>query len=254
MKRSQIALILGGFAGGLALSPPVFAQDATLNLYGTLHPFVENFRTVGATPEGLSPEMGGASQVTVDDYTGEDLPSRFRMTSGTSNVGLRGELSLGEHIRAFIQVENMVNTDGDSPVLISPWANRNSGVGLTGDYGTLFFGNWDTPYKYPTLFVGALRGLNPFDNTLTGNPGFNIPGTTTQNGRASSRSDAAFNRRQGNSIQYWTPTWHGVSARLGVSLNEGRTRSTVIRAGDQSDARLGTAELRARRAQRPLCL
>ena len=40
---------------------------------------------------------------------------------------------------------------------------------MTGTYGTLFFGNWDTPYKYPTLFVGPVRSLNPFDNTLTGN-------------------------------------------------------------------------------------
>ena len=64
-------------------------------------------------------------------------------------------------------------------VYASPWASRNSAVGLTGDYGTLFFGQWDTPYKYATVFVGPLRGLNPFDNTLTGNPGFNVPVVAT---------------------------------------------------------------------------
>ena len=53
-----------------------------------------------------------------------------------------------------------------------------------------------------------------------------MPGTTTQNGRSSAASDAAFNRRQGNSIQYWTPTWLGLSARFAVSLNEGRTRAS----------------------------
>jgi predicted porin len=224
MKRIATGLIVLG----LAISLPASAQEGEVKLYGTLHPFLENFRTNNATPRGLTPDNGGASQVIADDYTGENLPNRFRITSGTSHVGFRGELRLGEHIRAFFQVESAVNPDGDHPVLTSPWASRNSGVGLTGDYGTLFYGNWDTPYKHPTLYVGALRGLNPFDNTLTGNPGFNVPGTTTQNGRASSRSDAAFNRRQGNSIQYWTPTVVGLSARFGVSVNEGRTRTTEI--------------------------
>jgi predicted porin len=219
-----IALLLT--AGGLLVSVPALAQEGEVSLYGNLHPFLDNFRTHGATSEGLSPETGGASQVTVDDYTGENLPNRFRITSGTSHIGFRAELKLNKQISAFMQVESAVNPDGDHPVLTSPWASRNSGVGLKGDYGTLFFGNWDTPYKHPTLFIGPLRGLNPFDNTLTGNPGFNVPGTTTQNGRASSRADAAFNRRQGNSIQYWTPKLVGLSARFAVSVNESRTRHT----------------------------
>jgi predicted porin len=213
----------------LALPLSAFAQDGELSIYGTLHPFLDNFRTTGATPDqGLSPSAGGANQVTQDDYTGENLPARFRITSGTSHIGFRGNLRLGEHVKAFFQVESTVGPDGDSPVLMSPWAARNSGVGLTGDYGTLFFGNWDTPYKYPTMYVGALRGLNPFDNTLTGNPGFNVPGTTAQNGRANSKADAAFNRRQGNSVQYWTPMWQGLSARVACSMNEGRTRTTEV--------------------------
>jgi len=222
----SIAIVLS--VAGLAVSLPAAAQEGKISLYGNLQPFLDNFRTADATPEGLSPVNGGASQVTATDYTGEDLPNRFRITSGTSHVGFRGEIALGEHISAFFQVENAVNTDGDHPVLTSPWASRNSGVGVKGDYGTLFYGNWDTPYKHPTLFLGPVRGLNPFDNTLTGNPGFNVPGTTTQNGRAYSRSDAAFNRRQGNSIQYWTPKVVGLSARLAVSINESRTRENEV--------------------------
>ena len=44
----------------------------------------------------------------------------------------------------------------------------------------MFFGIWDTPYKYTTIMMAPVRGLNPFDydNTLE-NPGFNVPGTTT---------------------------------------------------------------------------
>lgn len=220
MKCSAILLATGVFT----ISLSAFAEESELSVYGTVLPFVDNFRTFGATPEGLSPETGGATQVTADDYSGDNLPNRFRMTSGTSNLGFRGELKLSEDFSAFFQIENAVTPDGDPHILAAAWASRNSGVGLKGTYGTLFFGNWDTPYKHPTLFVGALRGLNPFDNVLTGNPGFNVPGTTTQNGRGSASPDAAFNRRQGNSIQYWTPDIYGFSARAVVSLNEGRTR------------------------------
>jgi predicted porin len=223
----SIALLLT--AGGLVVSLPAFAQEGEISLYGNLHPFLDNFRTHDSTRPGLSPETGGASQVIADDYRGENLPNRFRITSGTSHIGFRADLRLSEHFWAFMQVESAVNTDGDHPVLTSPWASRNSAVGIKGTFGRLFYGNWDTPYKHPTLFLGPLRGLNPFDNTLTGNPGFNVPGTTTQNGRASSRSDAAFNRRQGNSVQYWTPKFFdALSARLAVSVNEGRTRANEI--------------------------
>ncbi len=221
MKSRALLVLFGAllFCGTAAAE-----EQGKLSVYGSVLPFVDNFRTGGGTPEGLSAATGGATQVPAENYAAEALPQRFRMTSGTSNIGFRGEWYLGEDFSAFFQVENAITPDGNPHILASAWASRNSAVGIKSTYGTLFFGNWDTPYKHPTLFVGALRGLNPFDNTLTGNPGFNIPGTTTQNGRATARPDAAFNRRQGNSIQYWSPKWMGLSARLAISLNEGRTR------------------------------
>ena len=36
------------------------------------------------------------------------------------------------------------------------------------------------------------------------------------------KPDASFDRRQGNSVQYWTPTWAGVSFRVQHSVNEGQ--------------------------------
>jgi hypothetical protein len=227
MKCGPLLLTLVGIALPLSAS----AQDAQFSVYGTLLPFLDNFRTTGATAPGLSPETGGASQVIASDYTGENLPNRFRITSGTSNIGFRGELRFNERIKAWFQVESMVNPDGDQSVYAAPWASRNSAVGLAGQFGTLFIGQWETPYYYAAVFVGPTRGLNPFDNAVTGNPGFNIPIVTTQGGRATSRADATFIRRQGNSIQYWTPTWHGLSARLAAGLNESRTRASATEPG-----------------------
>src|SRR5678816_2098196 len=88
---------------GLALPLSASAQDAQFSVYGTLMPFVDNWRTTGATAPGVTPETGGASQVIATDYTGENQPNRFRITSGTSNIGFRGELGFNEHIKAWFQ-------------------------------------------------------------------------------------------------------------------------------------------------------
>jgi predicted porin len=198
------------------------AQASETQIYGTFLPFLDHIKTSGATAPGLSPANGGATQVAASAYTGDAgvLPPRNRMTSGTSNLGFRGSFRISDDLKIVWQIESAVSPDGDAPNALT---SRNSCLGLEGPWGRVQYGNWDTPYKYPLLFVGALRGLNPFDNALTANPGFNVPGTTTQNGRVNGKADAAFNRRQGNSIQYWSPDLKGFSARVAYSVNEGRT-------------------------------
>jgi predicted porin len=54
-----------------------------------------------------------------------------------------------------------------------------------------------------------------------------VPGTTTRSGRDNTKADAAFNRRQGNSVQYWSPDVYGLSARVAYSVAEGRTASSA---------------------------
>lgn len=202
------------------------AQASETQIYGTFLPFVDHIKTSGATAAGLSPATGGATQVAASAYTGDagNLPARNRMTSGTSNLGFRGSYKIADDLKIIWQIESAVSPDGDAPNSLT---SRNSCLGLEGSWGRVFYGNWDTPYKYPILFVGALRGLSPFDNALTANPGFNVPGTTTQNGRVNGKADAAFNRRQGNSIQYWSPDLNGFSGRVAYSVNEGTTTATA---------------------------
>ena len=42
------------------------------------------------------------------------------------------------------------------------------------------------------------------------------------------KPDASFDRRQGNSIQYWSPNIAGFTVRLAHSVNEGKDRLTPI--------------------------
>jgi len=218
--------LLFSLVGACALPLSLSAQASDVQIYGTFLPFLDHVKTSGATAPGLSPANGGATQVAASAYTGDlgNLPGRNRMTSGTSNLGFRGSFKVNDDLKIIWQIESAISPDGDAPNSLT---SRNSALGLEGSWGRVFYGNWDTPYKYPLLFVGALRGLNPFDNALTANPGFNVPGTTTQNGRANAKADAAFNRRQGNSIQYWSPVVNGFSGRVAYSVNEGKTAATT---------------------------
>ncbi|WP_306599565.1 porin [Geothrix sp. 21YS21S-2] len=218
--------LLFALAGACALPFQASAQASEVQIYGTFLPLLDQIKTSGATAPGLSPATGGATQVAATAYTGDlgNVPGRNRLTSGTSNLGFRGSYRISGDLKVIWQIESAVSPDGDAPNSLT---SRNSCLGLEGNWGRVFFGNWDTPYKAPLLFVGPLRGLNPFDNALTANPGFNVPGTTTQGGRVNTAADAAFNRRQGNSVQYWTPDMNGFSGRIAYSVNEGKSAATA---------------------------
>lgn len=208
------------------LSASALAEDSSVTIYGTLLPFFDNIQTRGASTNGT------ASLVAPGKYTGTNQPSMNRLGAGTSNIGFRGSEDLGGGLKAIWQIENSVNVDnGGTAPPPSVLANRNSRVGLQGDWGTLFAGNWDTPYKLTQIDIGGMRGLNPFDNAVVNNPGFAVPGTTTQSGRVAGAADAAFSRRQGNSLQYWTPNFNGLSGRFDYSMGEQKSNATATTAG-----------------------
>jgi predicted porin len=205
---------------GLAACGVAQAQDVTI--YGTLFQFVENTKTSGATTPAPSnrPDQVGAGA-----YTGVNDPSRVRISSGTSNLGFRGSEDLGGGVKAIFQLESAWQIDG-SP---GPgWSGRNSHVGLTGKWGGLSVGQWDTPYKIISLAVNPIRvGYQADQTPVIGNPGFGVPATTTIASRVAGKGDAAFDRRQGNMIQYWSPTMSGLSARVQYSVDEGKTASSA---------------------------
>jgi predicted porin len=204
-------------AGIVAASALQAQEKPSYQIYGTLVTFVDNIQATGASTSAANSN----ALVTVSG-TAANVPARTRITCGTSNIGFKGDYQTPvDGLKVFWQVESSVSVDGDQP---STLAGRNSALGLVNPaWGRVFVGSWDTPYKFPTLFMGAMRSLLPFDGNLYGNPGFNVPGTVTSSGRAASKNDASFSRRQGNSIQYWSPEFAGFSTRLAYSVNEGRT-------------------------------
>lgn len=215
---------------GVALSASgASAQDiaADVEIYGVLVPHLEYMETRGATP--LS-SRAAATQVPDAAFTGVDEPARLRLTQGTSHLGFRGTVDLaGDALKVVWQIESGVPVDGD-PVL-NTLASRNTRVGLSGHFGSIFVGIWDNPYKWATLPVvnPIAAGFVPDYTALIGSPGFNVGALNLSPGYVANavpgpspvpRSNAAFYRRDSNSIQYWSPAFHGLSLRASYTTNE----------------------------------
>ncbi|GGC74793.1 porin [Undibacterium terreum] len=133
-----------------------------------------------------------------------------RLSNNRSVIGFRGAEDLGDELHAIFQIEGTISPDTGAGSI----AARDTRLGLEGKLGTLFGGNWVTPYN------GATSSLDPFYPTTAGY--MSIMG----NGSASTTDNvidtSSFDRRQQNSLHYWTPGWNGWSARLALGLNEER--------------------------------
>jgi predicted porin len=208
-KRILAAALASAILAPLA----AHADPAGVTLYGLINADVE----VDGTTDGKT-----ATGANANNY-----PTRARVQSNSSNFGVRGKEDLAEGLAAIFQIEasapvngsttpsNSTNTQGNQIAgSTGTIASRNSNVGLTGGFGTLFFGSWDTPYKTSTLPLDINWGNASayyYTNILSG-------GTTPTVGNSVARN--SFDRRQENSIQYWTPKLGGVvTAKLVYSAD-----------------------------------
>lgn len=211
MKPKIVLLALG------ALACPSAHAESVVEMYGMAMPFLESVKTSGATAPAPSDRP---NQTSAAAYTGANDPQRTRMTVGTSHWGFRGYEDLTPTLRLVWQLESGFQIDQNTGPGLGA---RDSKVGLRNRWGEVFLGQWDTPYKYISLPVNPLRAGYVFDRTaITGNPGFGVPNTTTQANRTGAKPDASFDRRAGNSIQYWSPKVGGFTFRVGHSANEGK--------------------------------
>jgi len=191
MNKRLIALAV---AAAVSAPAVVLADDSTVTLYGTLNVDFEN--------------------VKADGGSGTAIPSRNRVSSNSSNIGFKGVEALGGGVDAWFQAESAVNADAGG----GTWASRNTAVGLRGGFGTVLLGQWDTPYKISTLRI------DPFgDATIGAYTG--ILGGNSQATAGNAATRFSFDRRQQNTVQYWSPNLGGFVARVGYGANEEKNSS-----------------------------
>jgi predicted porin len=187
---------------------PAAATPPLAQIYGTLNANIEN---IGAPGAPTIPQ---------------DIQSRWAVSLDSANLGVKGTAAVAGGLSVVYQCETSANLDGISA---SGICNRNSRVGLThATYGTIFLGNWDTPFK--AAYYGT-KADDPFwstgvygANNIMGSPGYSAVATVTNSFTASTNTPAptvaSFDLRAPNSIAYWTPKIQGVSAKFQWSVNE----------------------------------
>ncbi|MCS0628044.1 porin [Telluria mixta] len=168
---------------GLLLATAAHAQDSAVQVYGRLNVALEH----------------------ADSSSG---PGLVRLVNNRSVLGFRGGEDLGGGLKAIFQIEGTLSPDTGAGAL----AARDTRVGLAGTWGTLFAGHWTTAYN------GATSGLDPFYPTTAGFMSIMGNGSAADADNVSDTS--SFDRRQSNSIHYWSPAWLGLSLRVTHGLNE----------------------------------
>lgn len=136
--------------------------------------------------------------------------SQVRVSNNRSVVGLRGGEDLGGGMRAIFQIEGTLAPDTGAGEI----ARRDTRVGLDSDFGTLFAGHWVTAYN------GATSGLDPFYPTTAGY--MSIIGNGSAAAVDNVNNTYSFDRRQANSVHYWSRPWRGLGLRLTHGLAEER--------------------------------
>jgi predicted porin len=193
---------------------PAPAAAPTVTVYGTFNVNTQWTRSVNATV-GVP---GGATSALVT-AAGRNISPRLAVSTDSTNFGVRAALPFSPWAKAIAQCETSANVDG---IAASGICNRNSQLGVSGGFGTLFFGNWDTPFKsvwYGTKVDDPFGNTDVFDRAgLMGSPGYNVKSSAWK--AATGDVISGFNLRAQNSVAYWTPSFSGLSAKFQYGTNE----------------------------------
>ncbi|MFC1747907.1 porin [Pseudomonadota bacterium] len=123
MQKKLIALAVAGI-----MAAPMAASAASAEVYGKVRVSV--------------------ASVGNDDANAQLESSKLSVTSHSSRLGVKGSEDLGGGLTAVYQLETQVDFDDNNNGLFD--GQRNTYVGLAGDFGTVVAGVHDTPYKTAT--------------------------------------------------------------------------------------------------------
>ena len=174
MNKKLIAAAIGA---AVVAAPTAFAESV---VYGKIHTDVR---------------MNDSSVPNSDNYT---------VNSNASRLGFKGSEDLGNGLKAIYQIEMQFNSDGGTAQVGTAGfsAQRNTFVGLSGDWGTVVVGKHDTPAKIAFYATGnEVLG----DSILDLNGG--VAGVFTE-------------VRANNAIAYVSPSFSGFSMAAAVVPGE----------------------------------
>lgn len=161
-----------------------------------------------AQADGGNTTLYGQARLSIANIDNE-ATSVTQITNDDSRFGVKGFENLGNGLKAIFQLEVQAEFDdgdgGTAGGFLS--SGRSSYVGLVSGLGTAALGIIDSPHRESTDKIDGFGNTLADHNTIIGNAG---NGNTT----------AEFNRRNGNSINYWSPRFEGLQFKGQYSFDE----------------------------------
>lgn len=224
------ALAVGAVLG----TPSVALAQSSVEVYGTINMAFGKFKY------SESSAVGGS------------LPSisKWDVSQGASNYGLRGREGLGGGLTAWFQIEQNAPMERSNNIAITP-ASRNSAVGIQGGFGNIFLGQWTTPwadldalwgigtvgYWGPVTSIIGRRettGTAPNANCVnapggSGSPSVAAAGAapTCDSVEGANGVGHAFWRRASQAVVYHSPVFSGAQVKVLYQTNDQKTVTGV---------------------------
>ncbi len=209
----QKKLVAAAVAGALGIPAVALAQNATVNMYGRL------YMEYGFVSQGQGNTAPGA--VPLVPATIVDRVDADHIQTGGSAIGFRGEEKLGGGMSAWFQCESTADPRG---VGQNGFCSRDTALGLKGNFGNVFMGQWGTPFKRARVYTGSGdTGHFGTSGLLTGHSTTTLDGAQPQ----------MFARRQANLIGYDSPVFGGFQVMGGFTTTNNSTGRSELSANQK---------------------
>jgi len=205
MKKTLIALSALATLAGSA------AAQSSITMYGVLDAGL-NYETAPSS----TPNSG----------------SQYSLSSGISTpsrIGFKGSEDFGGSLKALFQIEAGLQLNNGQSTETGTLFNRDSWIGLSGDFGTVMVGRQFTP------MYNAVFALDPFELGMAGNAGnlmhlggANLFGNNLIGAGNPRLEDGGGSMAQNNSMRYVSHVDHGFSLEFNYGVGG--------QAGNNSDA------------------
>ncbi|HWA14757.1 MAG TPA: porin [Burkholderiales bacterium] len=152
--------------------------------------------------------------------------SKNYLNANYSNFNLSSTDDIGNGNKVIFNYQFDVSaTAGGNPANLGAINNRNSYLGIAGNWGAFKMGTNENVYERFMYQADPIDGaLGPGGNLmLLGTPGANTAFEVGQSGCGPAGGCVGFYRRSDNTIWYESPNWNGFSFEVDYTLSAGKT-------------------------------
>lgn len=214
MNKKIIAMAVGSALGVIGAQSVAFAQASTVVVSGNLNFYYGYFDNGGQGYAARTGTAAGVSKLKTDS-----------MVNSESEFVLTGQENLGGGMAAYFRCASSMDIVAGGA---SNMCGRTSYIGLKGNFGSINWGNNDTPYKRMAAMY------DPFPISAANGQGWQMwNGVSSAVGNGNSTTvtagqNSSFSRRQNNLITYDMKTISGFDAAIAVTAtNEGTAQNSA---------------------------